>query len=84
MTQLAIGFLLGLLVGLALRQLRPLVWLLVVLAAGGAGYMVYLAGLPGLAGLLERLAGETRIYSAFFAALAIGKLVGGALAHTNR
>jgi cyanate permease len=80
-TQLAIGFLLGILVGLAIRQLRPLVLLLLACAAAGCGYVVYQAGLPGLARLLEHFAGETRIYSAFFAALAIGKLVGGALAH---
>ena len=81
MTQLAIGFLLGLLVGLAIRQLKPLVVLMIAVAALGTGYVVYRAGVPGLTGLLEQLAGETRAYSAFFAALAVGKLVGGALAH---
>ena len=84
MTQLTIGFLLGLLAGLALRQLRPVVWVLAALAAAGAGYVIWLAGLPALGGLLERLAVETRVYSAFFAALAVGKLIGGALAHSRR
>lgn len=83
MTQLAIGFLLGLLAGLALRQLRLLVLLLAALAAVFAAYAVYVVGLPGLGQLLERLAGETRAWSAFFAAMTAGKLVGGALAHSR-
>lgn len=83
MTQFTIGFLLGLLLGLGLRQLRPLVLLAAILVVMGALYIVYQTGIPGLALLLERLANETRLYSAFFAALAVGKLVGGALARVR-
>lgn len=80
MTQLTIGFLLGLLIGMSLRQLRPLVMLLIALAVCAGGYLLWQGGLPVLAGQLNRIATEARAYSAFFASLAIGKLIGGALA----
>ena len=80
MTQLTIGFLLGLLIGLPLRQLRPLVIVLLALTAASAAYAIHIDGLPGFVRLLEQIAAETRVCSAFFAAMAVGKLVGGALA----
>lgn len=80
MTQLAIGLLLGLLVGMVLRQLKPVVVLLLVAASIFTGMVIYESGLPGLVRLLDGLAIQARLYPAFFASLAVGKLIGGALA----
>ena len=79
MNQLIIGLLLGLLIGMSLRQLRPLVMLVLSVTLIGVGYLFYEQGAPGVVRLFDQLAAQARLYSAFFASLAIGKLIGGVL-----
>jgi hypothetical protein len=78
--QFAAGILTGLMAGLALGLLRPLVVLLVLGSAGLIGVTLYQSGIDGLVQSLDRLAIELRFYAPFFTALAVGKIVGMALA----
>lgn len=84
LSQLSTGMITGLASGLSLALLRPLVRLIVGLGLLGAAFVFYRAGMPGLLVLFQHFASQVRLYPVFFAAMAIGKLVGVAFAGGRR
>jgi hypothetical protein len=78
--ELAGGLVTGLLFGAALGLIRPLVILILILTASSMVAVLLAAGVSGLLDILGRLAADIGRHAPFFASLAVGKLVGGALA----
>ncbi len=77
--EMAGGLLAGLLVGLAFGLIRPLIGVIVVVAAIAVVATLILTGVSGLLNVFGRIAADIGHHAPFFASLAVGNFVSGAL-----